>query len=124
MEINITLILQALQFACAYCFLYKFVFTPACIILDENDKFENELYQNLEKAQQVKDALLQDYHVKNNACKSVLLDAIPELTIDTVCKKSMVNSASYKVEQITLSQEEIKKTEAFLVDHLSQVIKK
>lgn len=124
MEINVTLVLQAMLFACSYCFLYRFLFAPACKILDENEQFKHELYNNLEQEQQIKDALLQDYQVKNNAFKGMLIQAIPALSTSSIHQKSMIGSTLYCVEASTLSDEDRIKTESFLVDHLSQVIKK
>lgn len=124
MEVNVTLILQAVQFACAYYFLYKFLFAPASKILDENEQFKNKLYTTLEQEQQIKDALLQDYHVKNNAFKGMLIQTIPEQATELVHQKSMIGSTLYCFEKIHLSEQDIKKTESYLVEHLSRVIKK
>jgi F0F1-type ATP synthase membrane subunit b/b' len=124
MEINVTLLLQAMLFACSYCFLYRFLFVPACKILDENEELKNELYKKLEQEQQIKDALLQDYHVKNNAFKGMLIQAIPELSTRSTHQKTMFGSTLYCVENVTLSEQDREKTETFLVDHLSQVVKK
>ncbi|MDP3788720.1 MAG: hypothetical protein Q8Q60_05400 [Candidatus Chromulinivorax sp.] len=124
MEINITLILQAMLFACSYCFLYKFLFAPSCKILQDEEQVKHELYMQLEKEQQVKDALLQDYYVKNHAFKSILLQSIPELSTESVHQKSTFGSTSYCVEDSTLTEQDRKQTESFLVERLSQVIKK
>ncbi len=124
MEINVTLFLQVIQFACAYYFLYRFLFTPACKILDEEEQFKNQLYQNLEQQQQIKDALLQDYHVKNHAFKTKLIDTIPAQATALAHQKSTFGSTLYSAEIVELSQVEIEKTQDFLVDHLSKVIKK
>lgn len=124
MEINITLILQAMQFACAYYFLYRFVFAPAYQILQDDEQFKNELYKNLEREQQVKDALLQDYRVKNSAFKSELIQVIPVQTTQSTHQESMFGSTLYCVEKIQLSKQDREITESFLVDRLSQVIKK
>ena len=72
----------------------------------------------------MKDALLQDYHAKHSAFKGLLQQTIPVQSTQLVYQKSMVGSTSYRVEDVEFSQEDIKKTETFLVDHLSQVIKK
>lgn len=124
MDVNVTLFLQAMQFACAYYFLYNFLFAPACKILDENEQFKKKLYKNLEQEQQIKDALLQDYHIKNNAFKHILIQTIPEQATQSIYQKSMVGSTLYCVEKSQLSEQDIKKTEIYLIDHLSQVIKK
>lgn len=124
MDINVTLILQAMQFACAYCFLYKFLFAPAYKILQDDELFKNELYKNLEQEQQVKDALLQDYHVKSSAFKSELIQVIPAQATESAYQESMFGSTLYCVEKIQLSEQDREKTESFLVDRLSQVIKK
>jgi hypothetical protein len=124
MEVNITLVLQALQFFCAYYFLYKFLFIPACKILDEQKHLKKMLYKKLEEDQQVKDALLQDYYVKNNVFKSMLIETIPLEATQIVHQKTMFDSTSYCIEKIELSEQNKKKTELFLIDHLSRVIKK
>ncbi len=124
MEINVTLILQAFLFACSYCFLYKFLFAPSCKILHDEERVKHELYTQLEKEQQLKDALLQDYHAKNNACKGMLIQSIPELSTKSVHQKSTFGSTSYCIEDSALTEQDRKQTESFLVERLSQVIKK
>lgn len=124
MEVNVTLVLQIILFMCAYYFLYNFLFVPAYKILDENEQFKNKLYHNLEQEQQVKDALLQAYYVKNSAFKGMLISAIPEQSTQPVHQKTTLSSISYCFEEMHFSEEDRKKTESFLVDHLSQVIKK
>ena len=124
MEVNVTLILQALQFACAYYFLYTYLFAPACKLLDADEQAKNELYKKLEREQQIKDALLHDYHVKNNAFKGVLLREIPMQATQTSYQESMFGPTLYHIELDQLSQLDREKTELFLVDRLSQVIKK
>lgn len=124
MEVNVTLILQALQFACAYYFLYRYLFVPSCKILDEDEQLKNELYKKLEHEQQIKDALLHDYHVKNSAFKGVLLQEIPAESTQSSHQESMFGSTLYHVEAQQLSQLDRNETELFLVERLSQVIKK
>ena len=124
MEINITLILQAMQFGCVYYFLYTFLFAPAYKILDEDEQIKKDLYKNLEHEQQVKDALLRDYHVKSDAFKTALLQDIPEQATQSVHQESMFNSVLDNVEKNQLSQQDREQTQLFLVDSLSKVIKK
>jgi hypothetical protein len=124
MEINITLFFQVVQFACAYCFLYKFLFTPACKILDENEQIKKELYENLERNQHVKDILLEDYRVKCSAFKKVLIETVPAESTQSMYQKSMFGSTLYCIEEVHFSEQDKNKTESFLVDHLSRVIKK
>ena len=124
MEVNVTLILQVIQFAIAYLFLYRFLFAPACKILDEEESVENRLHKKIEKEQQVKDALLQDYHEKNSRFKSTLMQTIPTQATESAYQKSMFGSTLYSIEENKLSDQDRKQTESFLVDHLSQVIKK
>lgn len=124
MEINITLILQMMQFGCAYYFLYRFVFTPAYKLLDENEHFKNSLYENLKHEQQVKEALLKEFHIKNNNFKDILIQAAPEKSVQSVYQKSTFGGTSYEIETIDLSEQDRKKTEDFLINHLSQVVKK
>ena len=122
MEVNVTIILQVMQFAIAYLFLYRFLFAPACKILDEEELVENQLHKKVEKEQQVKDALLQSYHEKNSHFKSELMQTIPVQSTESVHQKSMFGSTLYSIEKNQLSDQDRKKTESFLVDHLSQVV--
>jgi F0F1-type ATP synthase membrane subunit b/b' len=124
MEVNVTLFLQITQFAIAYLFLYRFLFVPACKILDEEELVEKQLHKKIEKEQEVKDVLLQNYHEKSSHFKSALIESIPAQATESVHKKSMFGSTLYSVEENQLSDQDRKKTESFLVDHLSQVIKK
>lgn len=124
MEVNITLVLMMIQFACVYCFLYKFLFAPAYKILDEDEQFKNKLYKNIEKEQQAKNLLLQDYRAKNNAFKDALIKVIPGQATESSYQKSTFNATLDAVEKVQLSQQDREKIESFLVDHLSQVIKK
>ena len=124
MEVNVTVILQAIQFACAYYFLYKFLFIPACKILDAQEVEKHDLYKALEQAQQIKDALLQDYHVKNDAFKSILLQNVPEQATQLVHQKSTCNFVVDTVEQDQLPQEDRQEIQLFLVDRLSKVVNK
>jgi len=123
MEVNITLILQVLQFMCGYFFLRRFLFVPACKILDEEDLFKMTLYKNLERQQQIKDSLLQDYYVKNNKCKHLLQNAIPSQATELIYQKTTLSTTLYAVEKIQVSQQDREKAETFLIDHLSQVKK-
>ena len=123
MEVNVTLVLQALQFACVYYCLYRFLFTPACPILDEQEQLKQDLYKNLEYEQQVKDALLQDYRVKNDAFKSTLLDDIPEQATQLGYQESTFHSVLPSQQENQLSQQDKQEIEEFLVENLSKVIK-
>lgn len=123
MEINVTIVVQAIQFGCVYYFLYKFLFVPACKILDEQEQVKQNLYQNLEQAQQIKDALLQDYHVKHDAFKSILLQNVPEQAVESVYQKSKDSRVLDCDEQFELSQQEKQNIKEFLVNNLSKVIK-
>ena len=124
MEINVTIVFQTLQFVCVYYFLYKFLFAPASQILDEDEAFKNKLYKNLEHEQQIKDSLQEDYHAKNSVFKHKLMQDIPQQATQLVHEKSNFGSTLYIVENNELSPQDREKTEAFLVDRLSQVIKK
>jgi hypothetical protein len=122
MEINITLVLQALQFLCVYYFLYKFLFVPACRILDEQEHVKQNLYKNLEMAQQVKDALLSDYYVKNDAFKTKLLQDIPEQRSELMHESSVSRVVSDHVKKELLPQDR-QDIQLFLVQRLSRIIK-
>jgi F0F1-type ATP synthase membrane subunit b/b' len=124
MEINVTIVLQTLQFVSVYYFLYKFLFAPASQILDEDEAFKNKLYKNLEHEQQIKDSLQEDYQAKNTVFKHKLMQDIPQQATQLVHEKSIFGSTLYIVENNELSPQDREKTEAFLVDRLSQVIKK
>ncbi|MBP6870062.1 hypothetical protein KBC04_04220 [Candidatus Babeliales bacterium] len=124
MELNITLVLQILQFFCAYYFLYRFVFAPASKILEENEQSKDLLYRDLEKEQSVKDALLKKFHEKNIMFKDLLLQAIPEKATQSIYYASKFSCASYSVESVEFVEKDKQKTEDFLIEHLSQVVKK
>ncbi|MBV8660667.1 MAG: hypothetical protein JO129_00800 [Candidatus Dependentiae bacterium] len=124
MEVNITLVLIMIQFACVYCFLYKFLFAPASRILDENDQLKKKLYKNIEQEQQAKDILIQEYQTKSNAFKDELIKNIPEQATESSYQKSTFNATLDIIEKVQLSEQDKEKIESFLVDHLSQVIKK
>ena len=124
MEINITLVLQVMQFMCVYYFLYTFLFVPACKILDEQAEYKNNLYKNLECQQQVKDELLQDAHVKKDAFKAVLLQEVSDNAVRSVRQVSTFGLVLNNVEKTQLSEENKQEAQAFLVDQLSRIIKK
>ena len=124
MEVNITLVLIMVQFVSVYYFLSKFLFTPAYKILDEEEQFKNKLYKNIELEQQKKNTFQQDYLAKNNDFKDALIKTIPEQATESGYKKSIFGSTLYSVEKVELSEQDREKIESFLVDHLSQVIKK
>lgn len=123
MEINITLILQMMQFGFAYYFLYKFVFTPAYKLLDEKEEFKNSLYKNLEKEQQNKEDLLKKFYTKNNDFKAILIEAVPKKAGESLYQKTTCSITEYTVNTVDFSEQDRKKTEDFLINHLSQVIK-
>ena len=124
MNINITIIFQVLQFFCAYYFLYRFLFIPAFQILHEQQQVKDELYKKLEHEQQIKDAFLQDYRVKNSAFKDELVYNIPVQDIDSVYQKSTFHEILQHDMNDPLSETQFQEIETFLVDHLSKVIKK
>ena len=124
MEINVTLFLQALQFACVYYFLYVNLFIPAYTILDENERLKHELYKNLEREQHIKDALLRDYNTKNSNFKRILLQEIPEQATESSCSEGLSFTSIYDGQAQQLSEQDKEEIECFLVDRLSQVIKK
>ncbi len=123
MEVNITLVLQVIQFLCVYYALYRLLFIPAYQILDEQEQVKKTLYKELEVAQQVKDALLQDFHIKTDAFKATLLQEIPEQASQSVYQKSTIHGVVVHSQPEQILQEDIEKTETFLVDHLSRIIK-
>lgn len=125
MEVNVTVVLQAIQFACVYYFLYTFLFAPASSILDAQEAEKQELYKNLEQAQQIKDALMQDYQVKNDAFKSILLQNIPDQVVAAEHQKPVsVFVVENFDQQNQLPHEDRQEIELFLVDRLSKVVKK
>lgn len=124
MEVNITLLLQMMQFGCAYYFLYRFVFIPAYQKLDEDDLSKRLLYKNLEQEQQVKDILLQDFQFKNKLFKEMLLQNIPEKATQSIYQKSTFNIPLHIVDQVEFLQQDTIVIEDFLIDHLSRVVKK
>lgn len=124
MEINVTIFLQAIQFFCVYYFLYRFLFVPASKILDEQEQFKQDLYKNLENQQHIKDALLREYHVKNDACKTQLLQTLPEQATESVHQPSMFHSVLEMHEKKQLSQQDRQEIQLYLVDNLSRIIKK
>lgn len=123
MEVNITLVLQVIQFLCVYYALYRLLFIPAYQILDEQEQVKKTLYKELEVAQQVKDALLQDFHIKTDVFKATLLQEIPEQASQSGYQKSTIHGVVGHSEPEQILQEDIEKTETFLVDHLSRIIK-
>lgn len=123
MEVNITLILQAVHFGCAYYFLRTFLFTPSLAIIEKNEHVKKTLYKNLEQEQHTKDFVLQEYYVKNRAYKKLLLQAISDEATQPFYQKSTCALMSYAVENIEISVQEQKAIEAFLVHNLSQVVK-
>lgn len=124
MEVNITLVLQILQFGCAYFFLYRFVFAPASLLLDEKEQFKHALYLDLEQQQQAKDILLQDFYERNKSYKALLVQQIPRQTTQSAYQKSTFDSTLYTLDSSEILQQDMQSTEKFLIDHLSQVEKK
>jgi len=122
-SINITLLLQAVQFAIAYFFLYKFLFAPAYKILHEQELFEKELYKNLKQEHQIKDSMQQMYYQRQIALKESLMNMVPSDAVQSGFQKLDTSSTLYDVDKIKISQVQIDMTEKFLVDSLSQVIK-
>jgi F0F1-type ATP synthase membrane subunit b/b' len=123
MEVNVTLLLQVIQFLCVYYALYKLLFIPAYQILDEQEQVKKTLYKELEVAQQIKDALLQDFHIKTDVFKATLLQEIPEQASQSGYQKSTIHRVVGHSQPEQILQEDIEKTETFLVDHLSRIIK-
>ncbi len=124
MDINVTIFVQALQFGCVYYFLYKFLFIPACKILQEQEDFKHALYKNLEHDQQIKDTLLQDYKIKNNLFKDALLQQIPAQATEVADQSIKSDVMRYEVEHVGMSEEQIQQSEQFLVDYVSRIVKK
>ena len=123
MDINITLFLQAAQFAIAYFFLSKYLFAPAYKILDEQELFERNLYKNLEQEQLAKKTLEVTYKQRQKTLKDSLIDTIPVSGIESSRQKLDIGSTLYDVDAIEKLVVDRKKTEDFLIDNLSQVIK-
>ena len=124
MEINITLVLQIVQFMSVYYFLYTFLFVPACKILDEQAEYKNNLYKDLECQQQVKDALLQDALVKKDAFKAYLLQEISDNAVRSAPQVSTFGLVLKGIEKNQVSEVSKKEAQAFLVEQLSRIIKK
>jgi len=123
MDINITLFLQAAQFAIAYLFLSKFLFAPAYKILDEQELFEKNLYKNLEQEQLAKKSLEATYKERQKILKDSLINIIPVSVVESSRQKLDIGSTLYQVDAIEELVVDRKKTEDFLIDNLSQVIK-
>lgn len=124
MEINITLLLQMLQFGCAYYFLYRFLFIPAYEKLDEQEQSKRFLYKNLEQEQHIKDVLLQDLHLKNKIFKDALVQTIPEKATQPIYQKSNYPQIAPFVDKAEFLQQDKTVIEELLINHLSQVVKK
>lgn len=125
MDVNMTLVLQAMQFGCVYYCLYNFVFAPAYKIIDEKDEFARSLRKKLEQEMQTKDILLAEYNIKNAEFKSSLMQTIPQEDLqDASVVKTSHSSTLYSIEPVCVSDEDKKKAESFLVNYLSKVVKK
>ena len=123
MDINITIFFQAAQFIIAYVFLYKFLFAPAYEILYKQELIEADLYKQIEQEHHVKNSLQKTYHQRQLALKVSLIDMIPADAVQSGCRKLETGSTLYHVEKIELSQAKVEKTENFIIDNLSQVLK-
>lgn len=123
MEINITLIFQAVQFLLVYFFLYRCLFRPACAILHEQVQEKDELYNHLKNYQQIKDALAKDYQIKHDAFQAQLIQEIPEQATMSVHQHPMVDATLVRFSHHVVSTQEQHELEIFLVDYLAKVIK-
>ena len=123
MDINITIFFQAAQFVIAYFFLYKFLFAPAYKVLHEQEIIEEDLYKKIEQEHLIKSSLQKTYHQRQLALKASLIDMIPSDAVQSGSQKLETDSTLYHVDKIQISQAEIEKTEHFVIDNLSQVLK-
>lgn len=123
MDINIMLFLQVGQFGIAYFFLYRFLFAPAYKILCEQELFEKKLYKDLEQEQEVKVSLQKTYRQRQLALKESLMNMVPADAVHNQFEKLQTESTLYHVDEIEISKKIIEKTEDFLVENLSRVIK-
>ena len=123
MDINITIFFQAIQFGIAYFFLYKYLFAPAYKVLYEQELFEKKLYENLEQEKEIQRSLCQNFNERQVALRSSLMKMVPIHSISYHHEKINSNSMLYQIDKVKVSSEQIEKTEHFLIDNLSQVIK-
>ena len=117
------LFFQIVQFGIAYFFLYKFLFAPAYKILHEQELFEKKLHKDLEQEQSLKKSLQNTYHQRQLVLKESLIDMVPVDAVRKSYQKIEAGSTLYHVDKIEISKSLIEKTEIFLVENLSQVIK-
>jgi|GEM_PF-1356905 len=123
MDINITVLIQALQFGIAYYFLYHFLFTPACKVLDEDAEIEKKLHESLNLEHGIKNDLQCKYKEKSLALKHALIKEIPSVSIEAGSKKNEKTSTLYSVENVEVLEKKLEDVEQFLINNLSQVVK-
>ncbi len=124
MEVNVTLVLQTLQFLCVYSFLYRCLFIPACKLLDERERFEHYLQADLKEHKQEQQVLQQEYRAWSQQAKDELIQQIPEQATKSEYKKSDLGSTLYELQKVEFLEQDLQKTEEFLVDHFSRIVKK
>ena len=123
MQINITLVFQAIQFFIAYYFLYNFMFVPAYAILLKEEAFEKKLYDNVDQSRLEKEQLQEKSNNRWAFLKKKLFENCPDALVESRGEKTDKNGSLYFVEKQNISKEEEEKTTSFLVDKLSDVSK-
>lgn len=123
MEVNITVILEMMQFFCAYYFLYTFVFAPGYAILLQDKFIKDKLSKEVEDDRLIKDTLLHEYQLENKTLKNLLITTIPIESYQDQYKQVQIDKSLYEVEKIIIAKKDIENTKAFLIDRLSQVSK-
>lgn len=118
MELNITVVIQAIQFMIAYYFLYNYLFYPAYTILIAEEKKQKDLQADIALHQKEAADLQHKKQRRFGFLKTKLFAFVPKLRSDQI-----VINKKFTAEDKTEFGGSVDKAQEFLVDKLSDVQK-
>lgn len=118
MEINMTVVIQAVQFMIAYYFLYNYLFVPAYNILIAEEQKEKELQDDIASHQKEVAELQHKKNRRFGFLKNKLFQFVPQLRSDQI-----VINKKFTTENKQEFDAEVGKAQEFLVNKLSDVQK-
>jgi hypothetical protein len=122
MEVNFTLIIQGVQFFCTYGFLYKYFFTPVYQVIVAQEKQTLLLLQDLEEQKKIEQNILLQFSEQKFQNQKVLLQSLEQL--ESSLEVHVVDPVVIDEKTLVFQVQDIEHIESFLVNHLSEVVKK
>ena len=119
-SVDVTLLIQACNFFIAYIILRKFVFEPACHILDQEEGQDKNLQASIDQASWQKNRTGASIKQRLLEIKQLLHTIIPSLDFSSLLDQK-TGHQSVAPEPMVLSKKECQKIQTIISEKVSKV---